>query len=74
MTETVFLKKQMTGLLKNFVIVLLSKGDLTAEQLANLTGVGKATIEDCLDTLVNKEELEMVGDKYKWKKGTKSKQ
>ena len=47
------LKKTTSGLLKNYLFVLLSKSNLSSEQLSKLTGVNKEKLEDFLDSLID---------------------
>lgn len=60
-----FFNKNMLGLLKNFILILLSAKERTSEQLSKLTGVNKDTIEDFLDRLIDEGKVEMEGDKYR---------
>jgi len=66
-----FFNKNMLGLLKNFILILLSAKERTPEQLARLTGVNKDTIEDFLDRLIDEGKVEMEGDKYRRTDGGK---
>lgn len=63
-SQVIFLQKSTHDLLKNYVSILLSKQKLSSEQLAQLTGVNKDTIEDFLDTLIDKRKVTMEGEKY----------
>ena len=53
------LKKSMSGLLNNYILVLLSKGNLTSEQLSGLTGVNKDKLEDYLDKLIDAGKVDL---------------
>lgn len=66
-TEVQFLRKNLHGLLKNYVTLLLRKQALRAEQLSMLTGVGVPIMEDFLDTLIEKGQVVMEGETYKVK-------
>ncbi|MBU1623209.1 MAG: hypothetical protein KJ597_06555 [Nanoarchaeota archaeon] len=65
--ENVFMKKNMGGLLKNYVTVLLSKGELTSPQLSGLTGLTKDKLEDFLDQMIDKGEIDLKEGKYSLK-------
>ena len=62
------IKKSMSGLLKNFLFILLSKGNLTSEQLSKLTGVHKEKLEDFLDKLIDEGKVDLKEDIYFIKK------
>ncbi len=64
-SEILFLRKAVNTLLKNYVMLLLRKQELTAEQLSKFTGVDRARIEDFLDTLIDKGEIEMNDELYR---------
>ncbi len=64
-SQTMFWESQIKGLLMNFVMVALSNRELTSDELSKITGVQKNTLEDFLDELVDKNEVEMVGEKYR---------
>ena len=67
-SKLVFLNKNMKALLENFLRLLLKTGkELSSEQLAKMTGVGKNTVEDLLDVWVDEGKAEMMGEKYKLK-------
>ncbi len=58
--ENDMLKKSMGALLTNYVTVLLSKGgNMTSEQLSNLTGLSQDKLEDYLDTLIDKGKINL---------------
>lgn len=62
--ENDHLKKNSQILLKNYILVLLSKGDLTSAQLSKLTGVSQDKLEDFLDQLIDEGRIDLNGDKY----------
>ena len=70
-SEVIFLRKSVSDLLKNFMMVLLAKGKLTADQLSKLTGVKQETLEDFLDGLVDSGQIKMEGENYFLKKDEK---
>jgi len=45
--------------LNNYILVLLSKGNLTSEQLSGLTGVNKDKLEDYLDKLIDAGKVDL---------------
>jgi hypothetical protein len=57
--ENDFLKRGSTDLLKNYITVLLSKGNLTSDQLSKLTGVVKDKLEDYLDMLIDEKRIDL---------------
>ncbi|HLC91294.1 MAG TPA: hypothetical protein VJI15_06020 [Candidatus Nanoarchaeia archaeon] len=63
------LKRNTSGLLKNYIIVLLrgSRASLTSEQLSGLTGVQKDKLEDYLDQLIDEGKVDLKGDLYSLK-------
>ncbi len=62
--ENDFLKKNMSALLKNYVVVLLSKANLTSQQLSNLTGVDQDKLEDYLDQLIDEGKIDLKEGMY----------
>jgi len=62
--ENDYLTKNMGGLLKNYVLVLLSKSNLTSDQLSKLTGVNKDRLEDFLDQLIDEGKINLKGGIY----------
>jgi hypothetical protein len=66
-TEVLFLRKNLNGLLKNYVTLLLKKQSLRADQLSVLTGVSQPIMEEFLDTLIEKKQIVMDGELYKVK-------
>lgn len=75
-SQTLHLHQNIHNLLKNYLTVLLSKGELTSEQISKFTGLDPDTIEDFLDTLIDQKKVEMHGEKYKlilkkWMKKTR---
>ena len=68
-SENDFLKKNLAVLVKNYVTVLLNGGrKMTSEQLSKLTGLAKDKLEDFLDQLIDKEEIDLKEDLYLLKK------
>ena len=61
-------KKNLGALLKNYITVLLRKGNLTGQQLSNLTGISKDTMEDFLDQLIDEGKIDLDNDTYHIKK------
>jgi hypothetical protein len=57
-------KKNMTRLFRNYVTVLLSKNDLTSDQISQLTGVPTDLIEDYLDIMIDENRVKMEAGKY----------
>lgn len=62
--EVQYLKKNMTGLFRNYLTVLLSNRQLTASQISTLTGVPQDAVEDYLDVLIDEKVVKMDRDKY----------
>jgi len=62
--ENDYLARNMGILLKNYVLILLTKGDLTSEQLSKLTGVGKEKLEDYLDKLIDEKKIDLKEGRY----------
>lgn len=62
--ERDILMHNMTALLKNYVLVLLSKDNLTSEQLSKLTGVEKSKLEDYLDRMIDEGKIDLKGELY----------
>ena len=50
--ENDYLSRNMSFLLKNYVVVMLSKSNLDSNQISELTGVKKDVLEDFLDQLI----------------------
>ncbi len=68
-SENDFLKKNLAVLVKNYVTVLLNGGKkMTSEQLSKLTGLSKDKLEDFLDQLIDKGEIDLKEDLYSLKK------
>ena len=63
--EILFLRKGVNTLLKNYVMLLLRKQMMSAEQLSTYTGIEKNRLEDFLDMLVDKGDIEMDGETYR---------
>jgi len=70
--ETDNLKRNMSFLLKNYVLVLLNKGNLSGEQLSRLTGVAKDNLEDFLDQLIDEGKIDLKEEIYFLKKEVKN--
>ena len=70
--ETDNLKRNMSFLLKNYVLVLLNKGNLSGEQLSRLTGVAKDNLEDFLDQLIDEGKIDLKEGIYFLKKEVKN--
>ncbi|MDP3640576.1 MAG: hypothetical protein Q8R53_05265 [Nanoarchaeota archaeon] len=63
--ENDHLHKNMGLLLRNYVLLLLSKGgNLTSEQVSKLTGVEQDRLEDFLDTLIDQGKIDLKAGKY----------
>lgn len=62
--EVQYLKKNMTGLFRNYLTVLLSNRQLTAPHISTLTGVPQDAVEDYLDVLIDEKVVKMDRDKY----------
>ena len=57
--ENQLLNKSMSALLSNYLMVLLQKSNLTAEQLHQFTGVNQDMLEDFLDKLIDEGKIDM---------------
>lgn len=57
--ENDHLTLNMSSLLKNYIVVMLSKNNLDSEQLSQLTGVEKDSLEDFLDQLIDEGRVDM---------------
>ncbi|MBI2665906.1 hypothetical protein HYX12_04760 [Candidatus Woesearchaeota archaeon] len=63
--ENDFLKKNMAGLLKNYITTLLKgRPGLTSDQISFLTGVPKGNVEDYLDVLIDEGKVDLNGKLY----------
>ncbi len=62
--ERDFFRKSFSDLLKNYITVLLKKGDLTGEQLSKLTGIGQDQLEDFLDKLIDEGKIDLKDNIY----------
>ncbi len=62
--ERDYLSKNSTLLLRNFILVLLSKNKLNVEQLSRFTGVETKKLGDFLDKLIDEGKVELEGDIY----------
>ena len=58
------MQKNSTLLLRNFILVLLSKNKLNIEQMSKFTGVESKKLGDFLDKLIDEEKVELEGDLY----------
>ncbi len=56
--------KNMGGLLKNYLLVLLNNNKLTLEQLTGYTGVEKDKLADYLDRLIDQGKVDLDGEVY----------
>tara|TARA_Y100000310_G_scaffold338005_1_gene426522 strand:+ start:2806 stop:3375 length:570 start_codon:yes stop_codon:yes gene_type:complete len=66
--ENDYLKRNMGSLLKNYLTVLLSKGDLTSEQLGRLTGIKEDKLADFLDQLIDSGKVKLKEGIYSLEK------
>ncbi len=66
--ENDHLKKNMAALMQNYLMVLLAKEAMTAEQISKLTGVKQDKLEDYLDILIDKEKVDLKEGRYHLKK------
>ncbi len=62
------LKRNQAGLLRNYIMVLLSHNNLTSEQLSQLMGVNKDKLEDYLDLLIDEGKIGLKEKIYFLKK------
>lgn len=62
--ENDHLQRNMSLLLKNYILVLLTQNNLASEQLAKLTGVNKEKIEDFLDKLIDEKKVDLKDGVY----------
>ena len=62
------LEKNMSILMKNHLIVLLSQKRLTLTQLSQLSGAPEETLGDYLDHLIDKGKIDLDGEHYYIKK------
>ncbi|MBT4651571.1 hypothetical protein HOC13_03550 [Candidatus Woesearchaeota archaeon] len=58
------LKKNMSRLLSNYLVILLGKKEMTSEEMSKYTGVDKAKVEDFLDSLLDKGTVKMKDGVY----------
>jgi hypothetical protein len=66
--ENDHLKKNMSALMRNYLLVLLAKESMTAEQISNLTGVKQDNLEDYLDHLIDEGKVDLKDGRYNLKK------
>ncbi len=64
------LQKNMAGLLRNYLLVLLGKSDLNLNQLSKLTGVEKEKLGDYLDRLIDEGKVDLNGELYSIKQAS----
>ncbi len=57
-------KSNLGSLMHNYIKILLTKGDLTAEQLSKLTGVTQDQLEDFLDKMIDKKIINLKKGMY----------
>ena len=69
--ENDMLKKNMSALLKNYIVVLLRQRNLTGDQLNKLTGVAQDKLEDFLDQLIDDGRIDLKEGIYFLTKPTK---
>ncbi|MEK6938941.1 MAG: hypothetical protein AABX04_07930 [Nanoarchaeota archaeon] len=62
--ESEHLQRNMSLLLKNYILVLLAQNNLTSEKLSKLTGVNKEKIEDFLDKLIDEKKVDLKEGVY----------
>jgi hypothetical protein len=62
--ENDHLKKNMSGLMKNYLQVLLTGRSFSSQQLSNLTGVNKEKLEDYLDVLIDEKKIDLKDGVY----------
>ncbi|MAF99311.1 MAG: hypothetical protein CMH61_01745 [Nanoarchaeota archaeon] len=58
------MNRNTANLFRNYIAVLLGKGDLTSEQISKFTGVPKEMVEDYLDHMIDEGKVKMEGEKY----------
>ncbi len=66
--ENQFLTRSLGSLLKNYVTLILSRQNLTSEQISLLTGVNKDKLEDFLDQLIDEGKIDLKEGIYILKK------
>jgi hypothetical protein len=57
--ENDLIKRSTGSLLRNYITVLLKKGNLTSNQLSKLTGLVQDKIEDFLDQMIDEGKIDM---------------
>jgi hypothetical protein len=57
--ENEHLQRNMSLLLKNYILVLLARGNMTSEHISKLTGVTKDKIEDFLDKMIDEKKVDL---------------
>ncbi len=56
--------KNTSGLLKNYLLVLLTTNKLTISQLSGYTGVNADKLADYLDILIDEGKIDLTGELY----------
>lgn len=56
--------KNTAGLLRNYILVLLTNNNLTLDQLSGYTGVEKEKLADYLDKLIDLGKVDLNGEVY----------
>ena len=62
--ENDFLKEGMQALAVNYILILLKSKKMTSKELSKLTGIQKDRIEDLLDSLIDKGEIDLEEEHY----------
>ena len=62
--ENEHLQRNMSLLLKNYILVLLARGNMNSEQISKLTGVTKDKIEDFLDKMIDEKKVDLKESVY----------
>ena len=62
--ERDLLSKNTAGLLRNYLLVLLTNNKLTIEQLSKYTGVEQDKLADYLDKLIDSGSVDLEGELY----------
>jgi hypothetical protein len=62
--ENEFLKKNMQTLVKNIVLISLTKNSLSLEKLSRAAGIPEQEIKSFLDKLIKEEKIKKDGDIY----------
>ena len=67
-TENNILNRSLGSLLKNYITLILTRQNLTSEQISQLTGVNQHKLEDFLDQLIDEERVDLKEGIYMLKK------